>query len=184
MKFLGTLAFGFSTIAAMIAALLSFGFQVKVESPVSPTQIAKEAQLNQCTAALGQAEQQMAAARTRVQGLEARLAESALIAEQSASQLSAAIAQRAQMSREGSLFAGGTTSVAAGIGAGLLMFPLGFVFGRRRTAGPPILAARVQEAVIVEPPREPLHSLPLFTAGRATPHVRSGGPHAHTGTVR
>ncbi len=173
MKFLGTLAFGFSTIAAMIAALLAFGFQVKVESPISPTQIAKEAQLSQCAVALGQAEQQVAEANTRVRGLEARLAESALLAEQTASQLSAAVAQRAQLSRESSVFAGTSTSVAAGIGAGLLMFPIGFVFGRRRAAGPPILAARVQEGIIVEPSREPVHSLPLFTAGRAKPHAHT-----------
>ena len=113
MKFLGTLAFGFSTIAAMIAALLSFGFQVKVESPISPTQIAKEQQLSQCTVALGQAEQQATEARTRVQGLEARLAESALLAQQTASQLSAAIAQRTQMAREGSLFGGSSTGTVA-----------------------------------------------------------------------
>ena len=173
MKFLGTLAFGFSTIAAMIAALLSFGFQVKVESPVSPTQIAKEAQLSQCTVALGQAEQQVAEARTRVQGLETRLAESALLAQQAASQLSVAIAQRTQMARESMAIGGTSTTVATGIGVGLLMFPLGFVFGRRRAAGPPILAARVQDSIIVEPPREPVHSLPLFAAGRAKPHAHT-----------
>ena len=174
MKFLGTLAFGFSTIAAMIAALLSFGFQVKVESPISPTQIAKEQQLSQCTVALGQAEQQATEARTRVQGLEARLAESALLAQQTASQLSAAIAQRTQMAREGSLFGGSSTgTVAAGIGVGLLMFPLGFIVGRRRTAGPPILAARVQDAVVMEPPREPVHTLPLFTSGRTKPQAHT-----------
>ncbi|MEI6557850.1 MAG: hypothetical protein WCO00_05530 [Rhodospirillaceae bacterium] len=173
MKFLGTLAFGFSTIAAMIAALLSFGFQVKVESPISPTQIAKEQQLNQCTVALGQAEQQVAEARTRVLGLEARLAESALVAQQAASRLSTEIAQRVQLSREGSAIGGTTSTVAAGIGVGLLMFPLGFVLGRRRTAGPPILAARIQEAVVVEPPRDPIHALPLFTGARGRPRART-----------
>ena len=173
MKFLGTLAFGFSTIAAMIAALLAFGFQVKVESPLSPTQIAKDTQLTQCTVALGQAQQVAADARSRIQGLEARLAESALVAQQTASQLSAAIAERAQMGREGALIGGSSTSVAAGIGIGLLMFPVGYMVGRRRSAGPPILAARVQDAVVVEPPREPLASLPLFTTTSVKPPVHT-----------
>ena len=173
MKFLGTLAFGFSTIAAMIAALLAFGFQVKVESPLSPTQIAKDTQLSQCSVALGQAQQVAADARTRIQGLEARLAESALAAQQTASQLSAAIAERAQMSREGTLLGGSSTSVAAGIGIGLLMFPVGYMVGRRRTAGLPVLTARVQETMVVDPPREPLASLPLFTTTAVTPPVRT-----------
>ncbi len=173
MKFLGTLAFGFSTIAAMIAALLAFGFQVKVESPVSPNQIAKEQQLTQCSVALGQAEQQVAEARTRVLGLEARLAESALLVQQTAGQLTTAIAQRAQMTRESSAFAGTSTTVATGIGFGILMFPLGFVFGRRRAAGPPVLTTRVQEGIIVDSPRQPINSLPLFTVERAKPHART-----------
>ncbi len=173
MKFLGTLAFGFSTIAAMIAALLAFGFQVKVESPVSPTQIAKEQQLSQCTLALGQAEAQVAETGTKVRGLEARLAESALLVQQTASQLSTAIAQRTQMARESSAIGGGSASMATGIGIGLLMFPIGFAFGRHRPSGPPILEARAQEAVIVDSPREPLNSLPLFTNTRARQHTHT-----------
>ncbi len=173
MKFLGTLAFGFSTIAAMIAALLAFGFQVKVESPVSPSQIAKEQQLSQCTLALGQAEAQVVESGTKVRGLEARLAESALLVQQTASQLSAAVAQRAQYTREGSSLAGGTASMVTGVGIGLLMFPIGFALGRRRNSGPPILEARAQEAVIVEP----LQTLPLYTNSRSRQH-------AHTGPAR
>ncbi len=165
MKFLGTLAFGFSTIAAMIAALLSFGFQVKVESPVSPQQIVKDQQLSQCTAALAQAGQQVAEAQNRAQSLELRLRDTALMAEQTAARLSAEVAQNVRLASESSAAAGTSTSLVTGLGVGLLMFPLGFLFGRgRRTNEPPVLAARIQEPLVVDSAREPLAALPLYEA--------------------
>ncbi len=165
MKFLGTLAFGFSTIAAMIAALLSFGFQVKVESPISPQQIAKDQQLSQCTAALSQTQQEVAAAQTRVQGLETQLKQTALIADQTAARLSADVALRIRQASESTAVAGTTTSVMTGVGVGLLMFPLGFLLGRRRrSAEPQVLTAHLHDTLAVEPPREPVGALPLYDA--------------------
>ena len=111
MKFLGTLAFGFSTIAAMIAALLAFGFQVKVESPISPQQIVRDQQLSQCTAALNQTGQQLAEAQTKTQGLESRLRDTLLIADQTAARMSAEIAQGVRVASEKTA-AAGTTSIA------------------------------------------------------------------------
>lgn len=163
MKFLGTLAFGFSTIAAMIAALLAFGFQFRVESPISPQQMVKEQQLSQCTAALSLAEQQAADAQGKAQGLEARLRDATLIASQTAAQLSAEVTQRAQLASERTALAGTSTSVATGIGFGLLMFPLGFLLGRRRGGGVPVLTATLQEPLVVEAPRaEPVAALPVY----------------------
>ena len=178
MKFLGTLAFGFSSIAAMLAALLSFGFHVKVESPMSPQQSANQQQLLQCTAALSQAEQQVAEAQARAQGLDLRLKEAVLVAEQTSARLSTEVAQRVQMASEKTALAGTSTSVVTGFGVGLLMFPIGFLFGRRRSQGLPLLTARGQSALVVDPPREPVNALPLFDARRPQPHT------ARTGAVR
>lgn len=165
MKFLGTLAFGFSTIAAMIAALLAFGFQVKVESPISPQQIVRDQQLSQCTAALNQTGQQLAEAQTKTQGLESRLRDTLLIADQTAARMSAEIAQGVRVASEKTAAAGTTTSVVTGIGVGLLMFPLGFLFGRhRRHNDPALLASGVPETLAVAPPREPINALPLYDA--------------------
>jgi hypothetical protein len=178
MKFLGTLAFGFSTIAAMIAALLSFGFQVKVESPISPQQIAKDQQLSQCTAALSQTGQQLSEAQSKVQGLETRLKESVLIADQTAARVSAEIAQGVRLASEKTAAAGTSTSIVTGVGVGLLMFPLGFLFGRHRRSGEPAaLTARVQEALAVPAPREPINALPLYD-----PRHRGAGQ--QTGALR
>lgn len=164
MKFLGTLAFGFSTIAAMIAALLSFGFQVKVESPLSPQQVARDQQLSQCTAALTATQQQVATVQSKAQGMELQLREAALIADQTAARLSAEVAQKVRQASDTTAAAGTTTSVMTGVGVGLLMFPLGFLLGRhRRTNEPPVLTARLQEALVVEPP-QPVAALPLYEA--------------------
>ncbi len=176
MKFLGTLAFGFSTIAAMIAALLSFGFQVKVESPISPQQLAKEQQLSQCTTALSQADQQLADAQGKVQGLETRLKETVLIADQTAARMSAEIAQGVRLATEKTAAAGTSTSVMTGLGVGLLMFPLGFLFGRhRRSSEQAMLTSRLQETLAVTPLSEPINALPLYDSrhhGQRTGTVR------------
>jgi len=175
MKFLGTLAFGFSSIAAMLAALLSFGFHVKVESPMSPQQAVNQQELQQCTAALSQAEQQVASAQARAQGLDLRLKEAVLVAEQTSARLSTEITQRIQMASEKTALAGTSTTVVTGVGVGLLMFPLGFLFGRRRGQGLPLLETRGQTALVVEPPpREPVNALPLFNAPRPQFRARSG----------
>ena len=174
MKFLGTLAFGFSTIAAMIAALLSLGFQVKVESPLSPQSVAKEQQLSQCSAALSQAEQQVAEAQSKIQSLDFRLRDAGLIAEQTATRLSTEIAARMQASQNSGLPVS-SSSMITGVGVGLLMFPLGFIFGRRRSSDLPLLARRVPDTLtVVEPPREPLHALPRFEGPRVGAGARSG----------
>ena len=166
MKFLGTLAFGFSTIAAMIAALLAFGFHVKVESPISPQQIAKDQQLTQCTAALSQTGQQLAEVQSKAQNLESRLRDTMLIADQTAARMSAEIAQGVRAASEKTAAAGTSASMIAGVGLGLLMFPLGFLFGRhRRDNGQALLAAGPQEALVVPPPREPVGALPLYEPG-------------------
>jgi hypothetical protein len=162
MKFLGTLAFGFSTIAAMIAALLSFGFQVRVESPISPQQVARDQQLSQCTSALSQADQQLTEARSTAQGLETRLKEAVLVADQTAARMSTEIAQGVRAANEKAAAAGTMTLVVTGVGVGLLMFPLGFLFGRqRRGAAPAALTGRVQEALAVPAP-QPVSALPLY----------------------
>ncbi|MEI8394863.1 MAG: hypothetical protein WCF85_09025 [Rhodospirillaceae bacterium] len=174
MKFLGTLAFGFSTIAAMIAALLAFGFQVKVESPLSPQSIAKDQQLSQCTTALNQAEQQVADARSKAQGLELRLRDAVIIADQAAARLSVEVSKGAQLATERTALAGTTSTVATGIGVSLLMFPLGFLLGRnRRNSGQPMLTAAMPE-IVVQPPREPAGVLPVFEPRASRSRQRSG----------
>ncbi|MEI6986485.1 MAG: hypothetical protein WCK65_10165 [Rhodospirillaceae bacterium] len=176
MKFLGTLAFGFSTIAAMIAALLAFGFQFRVESPLSPMQMVKNQQLQQCTTALGAAEQQVAEAQAKVQGLDLRLRETILVAEQTAVQLSSEVTQRIQLASERTAAAGSSVSTITGLGLGLLMLPIGFMIGRhRRDPEAMLLTVRPQETLVVEPLRESVNALPLFDGRRA------GGIRSQTG---
>lgn len=176
MKFLGTLAVGFSSVAAMLAALLSFGFHLKVESPGGAQRSAQQQQqLAQCNTDLSAAKEEIGQFKAQVAGLDTRLAQLALVAGQASARLSAGASQPAQaaavaVAAEGS----GSSPLMAGLGVGVLLFPLGYVLGRRRRDGVPALtagggqplvidgtASRVLDAVVLPVSARPASARPL-----------------------
>jgi hypothetical protein len=173
MKFLGTLAFGFSSIAALIAAMLSFGFHLKVEGPMGPAQPGADQQLNQCTTMLSAAEQQVAEYQTRVLSLEQRLRDAALVADQTASRLSAEVAARvrsltdAQVAAQAAANSSSSMPLIAGLGIGVMMFPAGFLLGRRnRPQEVPMITLEATPTLVMEPPAEPVNALPVYPPRR------------------
>jgi len=180
MKFLGTLAFGFSSIAALIATMLSFGFHLKVEGPMSPQQVTRDQQLNQCTTLLSAAEQQVNEYQSRVVSLEQRLREATLIVDQTATRLSAEVAARVQAMAEAKAVSANTGSssvpMIAGLGLGVLMLPAGFLLGRRNRAQElPLLTVQPAPALMAEPVREQIASaLPVYDPAREPPARNRG----------